>query len=131
MALEAADVTDFKGLPPPRNPSRDDWSAMYVAKAEEIGLSVYSPTLDVRTPATRGEMVQTILEALKIHGDQGSRSLQRRPAHSPYAQAIATAAAYGLIQGDGGRNTFRPDDPINRAEAAKISSSLAKELLKK
>jgi hypothetical protein len=42
------------------------------------------------------------------------------PANHPYALSIGKATALGLISGDAGRDTYRPDEPINRAEAAQI-----------
>jgi S-layer homology domain len=48
---------------------------------------------------------------------------------------VAAAQFYGLIQGDASQvgkplNTFRPNDPINRAEVAKIIA-LSRKLLGK
>jgi hypothetical protein len=51
--------------------------------------------------------------------------LTQSPTH-PFAKAIATAAFYGFI--DSGTQ-FRPDDPINRAEAARLIA-LAREVLR-
>ncbi|MDO8469227.1 MAG: S-layer homology domain-containing protein, partial [Candidatus Peribacter sp.] len=137
MAMQASDQAfDLRGLPPPRNESANgSWSAAYVAKAESLQLSVFAPSLDVNKPATRGAVIQTLLEVLGIPtGIKIASTFSDVPSSHPYAQAITTAAAYGLIQGDtdaSGQslNRFRPDEPINRAEVAKIIS-LAKELLK-
>ena len=51
----------------------------------------------------------------------------------PHSNAIATATFYGLVTGDMDRDgnptgAFRPDDPINRAEVAKIIA-LVKEVI--
>jgi len=53
------------------------------------------------------------------------RGFSDLPPDHPHAKAIATAYVYGLVQGnpDG---TFRPDDPINRAEVAKLVALLLK-----
>jgi len=125
MALEASDA-DLQGVPPPRNTSaQSTWASAYVAKAEAMQLSVFSPDLDVTEPATRGAVIQTILEALDIPLAQQPPAFSDVPANHPNAFAIATAAFYGLISGDkdasgNALHTFRPDEPINRAEAAKI-----------
>ncbi len=125
MALEAANV-DLKGAPPSRNLSvRDSWAAPYVATAEALQLSVFRPDLDVNQPATRGAVIQTILEVLKIPVAKQQPSFTDVPQDHPFAHAIATAAFYGFVEGDKGPdgnplNRFRPDDPINRAEVAKI-----------
>ncbi|MFA6523153.1 MAG: FG-GAP-like repeat-containing protein [Candidatus Peribacteraceae bacterium] len=134
MALEAAGA-DLKGVPPPRNRSaQDTWASAYVAKAEALQLSVFQPDVDVAQPATRGAVIQTLLEVLgiptsiKITSPFTDVSSDHR-----YAQAIATAAAYGIIEGDKDADgnllhTFRPDDQIIRAEVAKIIA-LAKEVM--
>ncbi|MFA7681779.1 MAG: S-layer homology domain-containing protein, partial [Candidatus Peribacteraceae bacterium] len=125
MALESAGY-DVAGLPPPRNISaRGSWANAYVAKAEELGLTVFSLERDVHTAATRGEVIQTILEVLKLPIAKQSAQFSDVPRSHPYANVIATAAFFGFITGDTDSegnelNTFRPDDPINRAEVAKI-----------
>jgi|GEM_PF-1706353 len=135
MALEATDVK-IDGLPPPRNISaKGTWASAYVAKAETLALAVFNPDLDVNQSATRGAVIQTILEVMGIPTDIKIPSpFTDVPSTNIYAKAITTAAAYGLVQGDNDAsgnplNRFRPDDPINRAEVAKIIA-LAKELLK-
>lgn len=39
---------------------------------------------------------------------------------SPYKEGIEILHSSGVVQGDEGKNTFRPDDGINRAEITKI-----------
>jgi hypothetical protein len=53
------------GLPKNRF-ARGDWSEPYIQLAEEVGTSVYTQTLDIRRPATRGAVIQTIVEVLQI-----------------------------------------------------------------
>lgn len=99
-----------------------------------MSLSVFDPKLNVHSPATRGAVIQTILEVMGIPtGIKIAAPFSDVPSNHPYAQAIATAAAYGLIGGDTDVNgndlgTFRPDDPITRAEVAKIIA-LVKEVM--
>jgi hypothetical protein len=86
---------------------------------------VFSLERDVHTAATRGEVIQTILEVLKLPIAKQSAQFSDVPRSHPYANVIATAAFFGFITGDTDSegnelNTFRPDDPINRAEVAKI-----------
>jgi len=135
MALEAAGE-EAAGLAPPRNASaRGTWAGPYVAVAEKLNLLVFTPGLDVHAPATRGEVLQVILEAMGIPtGIKVAAPFSDVPADHPYAQAIATAAAYGLVSGDTDAwgvelNTYRPYDPINRAEASKIIA-LVKEVMR-
>jgi hypothetical protein len=96
-----------------------------------MGLTIADPARNVHLPATRAEVIRTILEVLDIpigasavtpggvpyYGDV--------PQNHPHANAIAAATFYGLTAGDTAPDgtplgTFRPDDPMNRAEAAKI-----------
>lgn len=134
MAMKAAD-TDLSGIAPPRNASaRGTWAAAYVAKAEEMGLGVVTPDGNVHEPATRAEVVQTILEVLELPIASQEPRFSDVSLHHPYAHAIATAEFYGLITGDTDAEsnplgTFRPDDPINRAEVAKIIA-LVKEIMR-
>ena len=121
----------LEDLPPPRNRSaQGTWASSYVAQAEAKNLSVFDPSTDVNASATRGEIVQMILELSGIPvAPNATPAFSDVPANHPYASAIATAAFYGLVTGDDASNTFRPDDPINRAEVAKIAA-LVKELMK-
>ncbi len=133
MALEAAGKKGEGGVP--RNTSaQGDWSAPYVKQAEDLQLKVFAPTVDVKTAATRAEVIQTVLEVMKIPtAAKTLSSFSDVPKDHPYAPAIAVAAFYGLISGDTDAegkalNRFRPDEPINRAEVAKIIA-LVKEVM--
>ncbi|MFH1444094.1 MAG: S-layer homology domain-containing protein [Candidatus Peregrinibacteria bacterium] len=136
MAMQAsAQAFDLRGLPPPRNDTaKGTWASAYVSKAEALNLIVFAPNLDVQKPATRGAVIQTILEVLGFPIPKTLASFDDVPSSHPYSQAIGLAAYSGLVTGDTTAdgtllNRFRPDDPINRAEVAKIIA-LAKELLK-
>jgi hypothetical protein len=99
-----------------------------------MSLSVFSPSLNVQSPATRGAVIQTILEVMGIPIANQNPTFTDVPADHPYARAIATATFYGLISGDtdeqgNALNTFRPGDSITRAEVAKIIA-LMKEVQK-
>lgn len=126
MALEAAkkDVSTVTGVPQNRT-ARRQWSESYIKLAEDIELSVYTASLDVNVPASRGAVIQTIVEALNLPLEEGTGGYKDIRASHPHAQAIATATALGIISGDTDRQgnpkgTVRPNDPINRAEVAKI-----------
>ncbi|MDB5307242.1 MAG: hypothetical protein JWO38_1444 [Gemmataceae bacterium] len=126
MALVAAGRPLSSGLP--QNPSaRDDWSAPYVTTAEDLRFSVYAPSLDVHKPATRGQVIQTILEVFGDPIAAGENPFTDLSASSPFAPALQTAYQLGIISGDtdaqgNPTGTVRPNDPVNRAEAAKIVS---------
>ncbi len=133
MALEAMNVT-LAGKPPRSVSAIGSWASAYVGEAEEMGIDVFTPDLDVHAPATRGEVVQILLEAMKLPIGKSAATFIDVPTDHPYSRAIATAAFYGLVEGDTNadgtpKNTFRPDATINRAETAKIVAVL-QELLK-
>lgn len=130
MVMLASGIA-LEDLPPPRNRSaQGTWASAYVAVAEEKNLSVFTPATDVNAPATRGEIVQMILELSGIPvAANAAPGFTDVPSNHPYGSAIATAAFYGLVSGDDAGGTFRPDDPINRAEVSKIAA-LVKELMK-
>ncbi|MEK7562967.1 MAG: S-layer homology domain-containing protein, partial [Patescibacteria group bacterium] len=90
--------------------------------------------LDVNTPATRGAVIQTILEVMGFVIGKTTSTFSDVPANHHYGPAIALGAFHGFVQGDTSPdgallNRFRPDDSINRAEVSKIIA-LTKELMK-
>jgi len=137
MALESSG-SDVSDLPPPRNVSaQGTWASAYIARGEELQLDVLTSDLDIHAPATRGEVIHTILEVLQIPLISNVELVKELytdlPTSHPYAKAIVTATLHGLIEGDTDVNgitlsTVRPGDNINRAEVAKIIA-LAKELM--
>jgi hypothetical protein len=136
MALEAAGKESKTPLPPPRNTSAQGmWASVYVALAEHEKLSVFTPSLNVQQPATRGAVIQTVLEAFGIPATtKNLANFSDLPPNHPHAQAISVALFYGLIDGDSAADgtpagTVRPDALVNRAEVAKIIA-LAIKLLK-
>jgi DNA-binding beta-propeller fold protein YncE len=120
MALLASGKTIGEGSP--QNTSAlNDWSAPYVKEAETLQFSVYLPSLDIHRPATRGEVIQTILEAFGVTIAGGQNPFRDLPSDSSFTPAIETAAKLGIISGDTDAQgnpigTVRPDAPINRAE---------------
>jgi len=101
--------------------SGNDWAIPYVAAAKAANLSVFQSTVDPKKSASRGAVIQTILEAFETPMTAKDTSMYSDvPADAPYAAAIATATKLGIVSGDEGRTTFRPNTPINRAEVAKM-----------
>jgi hypothetical protein len=135
MVLEAADVS-ARGVDraPDNRSARASWAAPYVRIAEDRHFVVFADNPDVDAPATRGEVIQMLLEALKIPiAIKLDPPFTDVPATHKYAKAITVAAAYGLVEGDKKPDgtptgTFRPDSPMNRAEVAKIIA-LAREVM--
>lgn len=125
MALEAAGKNQLKAAAPRNTSAQGSWAASYVGIAESLALSTFTPSTDVNAPAARGEVIQLIMEAMGITIGQTPASYSDVPKNHPYTHAIAAATFFGLIVGDTKTdgtplNTFRPDEPINRAEASKL-----------
>ena len=124
MALLASGKTVGNGIPH-NTSAKNDWSAPYVQEAEALHLSVYISSLDIHQAATRGQVIQTVLEAFGVTSATGENPFLDLPSISTFAPAIETAYRLGIVSGDTDAQgnlvgTVRPDDGINRAEAAKI-----------
>lgn len=112
----------------PRNVrANSQWYEDYIASAEEHGWPAFADiTQDLTRPATRGEVLMTLLQAMDIplRWQKGSIFLDVTM-RTPYAAAIETAHVEGFVSGrkdEAGNDTgiFGPTDPINRAELSKI-----------
>lgn len=117
-------------LPPANISASGAWSASYVACAEKREWAVFSDaTADLRRPATREEVVMTMLQAFKKEFDVEPASITFTDVEKTglYAPAIAKASADGVISGytDGEGNLtglFGPKNNVTRAEFSKIVS---------
>ncbi len=128
VLTQAADISEESCPTEPLNRSATGhWSASYVSCAEKEAWSLFTDaSMNVERPATRAEVVGTLLQALRI-----------KPASSfvtpftdvrtttAYADAIAQAHKDKIINGykDAQGNLlhrFGPFDPVTRAEFAKI-----------
>lgn len=126
--VSGIDETAFRG--PAMNVSaHGSWFSQYIASAEVQAWTIYGDRMTVLSrPATRGEVLVTLLQALDVPltWQKGDLFQDVRP-NTSHAAAIETAARAGLVEGKkdaGGTPTpiFSPFDPINRAEMAKILS---------
>lgn len=116
----------------PRNPrARRTWFSPFFASAENRGWLAYiAPELNPLKTATRGEVVVTLLHALDIPLQWPKGELFSDVAIlTPFAAAIETAVQENIVSGyanvDGKPiGTFGPEDPVNRAEMAKIISTV-------
>lgn len=134
MALEAAGKKSGSEQPPRNLSAKGSWASPYVGLAEKMQLTVFGVTTDINAPATRGEVVQTILEAMGITVGNTPAGYTDVPKNYPYTNAIAAATFFGVVEGDTDadgktKGTFRPESPINRAEVSKMIA-LAATLLK-
>jgi hypothetical protein len=137
MALQASKNTPSLSAIPQNNSARGTWAAPYIALGEDLALSVFTDGRNVHQPATRGEVIHTMLQVMGVPTQANIELIKSLytdlSADHPYVQAISTATIFGIITGDTDINgeslkTVRPDDTINRAEIAKMIA-LLKELL--
>lgn len=121
IGLEASGKGEADGTPNLVG-ALNHWARGYVKKAEELGLDLVSGNVDLNRPATRAEVIRMMLEALGIKPPAvTSVDFSDVPVTHVHAAFIQYAKELGIVSGDAGKTTFRPDAPINRAEAAKIA----------
>lgn len=111
------------------------WEDQYIAAAHMLGLTVFDqPSLNIHAVATREEVIQTVLEAIRfpVSTDptlvvfyQNQGMLKDVSFADPYAPAIGIAVSLGIANGDmdanGRVNAYlRPAQPITRAEVAQM-----------
>ncbi|MDA0376187.1 MAG: S-layer homology domain-containing protein [bacterium] len=116
--LSGLDETKIR-VPVINTKAKNTWFEQYFASAEQLWWEVWRDRrINPARPAKRDEVIATILRALNVRRvwAEGKTFSDVKPTDK-YASAIETAAADGLI--DIGEK-FRSDDPINRAEMAKI-----------
>ncbi|MCF7917482.1 S-layer homology domain-containing protein [Candidatus Gracilibacteria bacterium] len=111
--------------------AENHWAKNIIAKAEEMGFSLWSDFPNPDKKAGREEVLRFIFEVFheEIPTNYTKSSFSDVSDTSPSLNLIQKARNIGLISGypDG---TFRPKDPIRRAEAAKIVKT-AFDILKK
>lgn len=106
---------------------KGSWSEAYIRCAEQRGWAVYADgSVDALRLARRAEVVATLLQALGVKIEQRTGGIFTDVDSSvEFAAAVEMAAKAGVIAGDSdaqgnATGTFRPIDPVNRAEVAKI-----------
>ena len=130
MAHKVAGIDETKVRGDAKNlRARGTWFERYFVSAERKDWLIFSDTrLDPGRNATRAEVIATLLQALDVSRKwpKGKMFTDVKPA-TKYAASIETAASDGLVSGysdESGRATgeFGPNNPVNRAEMAKIVS---------
>jgi hypothetical protein len=114
------DLASLQGQQPQNASAIGQWSQIYVLAMERLGVGLFSSQLQVGNFASRAEAVASIVSAFGVPAGTRPVNFSDVPNTHPYYQAIIDAANYGIVSGnpDG---TFRPDQPLNRAEMAKMS----------
>lgn len=132
IALGAAGVNPASCSGMLAHPGADDhWARQYVICAAERDMGLSSST-DLNSSASRAEVLHYVLKAFGTDIPDGNPPFGDSTSHK-YKNDIAYAYALEIVSGDKNadgseKGTFRPNDPVNRAEVAKIVK-LAIELL--
>ncbi len=126
MAAESARTDVSACSAPQRAEAVGHWAAQYVGCAEERGVRIFAAgyPVSLNRPATRAEVVSVVDD---LFGDDVPPLLASYSdtAGHRFESDIAYASLLNIVSGDtdaadNPTGTFRPDDPVNRAEAAKI-----------
>lgn len=124
MALKAAKVDETKCTGSPANQrAKEHWARAYVVCGEGMDLRILKDLPDLDRPAKRGEVVGLLFDAFGENFPPGIANFKDTANH-PYEADISYATLLGIVSGDMKdgvpTGTFRPDDGVNRAEAAKL-----------
>jgi hypothetical protein len=103
--------------------AQNHWAKQYVVCAMERDFGLTSAT-DLNAPASRAEVLHYVLKAFGVDAPNGTPPFKDSASHR-YKDDIAYAYALEIVSGDKNadgtsKNTFRPNDSVNRAEVAKI-----------
>lgn len=110
---------------------KTDWSCSYFSFAEDHEVALMNEiNLDPNRHVTRAEAVDTLMTLAFVdyqlpgvlHTDGGFTDVSE---YHRYYDSLNLAANMGVIAGDANTGNFRPDQPINRAEVAKIAVEIA------
>jgi hypothetical protein len=137
MSIEAANIDESEcDKPTYHSQAPGHWAEAYVGCAEQLKVRVFAPNYvaALDRPAQRAEVLTIVHD---IFGDQvPSLYAQYNDTENHRFEAdIAYASLLSVVSGDTNSagqstNTFRPNDPINRAEAAKVLYQKLKEQAK-
>lgn len=131
IALEAAEVEEEECREPRLAQARDHWASAYVGCAEELLMNVLqSEGVDLNATVTRAEAISIISDAFEDPLPPIAVDFTDTVGH-PLEAYVANASALGIVSGDRGKDglptgTFRPNDHVSRAEAAKMVFSRLK-----
>ena len=130
IAVESAGIDAENCSSEPKNLSASgSWSVAYISCAESLRWTIYSEAIvDVKRPATRTEVVTTVLQAFQREFEPATGDVFEDVSSTmALREAVETAALDGLVSGytdENGNPTgfFGPQENVNRAETAKIVS---------
>ncbi len=122
LAFLVADVPwDYSDVAPLNTKAEDHWASDIILESEQLGLTLWEDHPNPDKNASRGEVIRLIMELFeevtpRTYPESSFSDVDQDHEDFRY---IEYAKREGLISGypDG---TFRPDDPILRAEIAKV-----------
>lgn len=121
----------FADVAPKNGSGANQWFSPFLASAESRAWIIYADgTIDPLRPATRAEVVVTLLQAFDVPLKWQKGSVFRDvPVSHRYAAAIETAAGDSVIGGRTGESgkslgIFDPEASITRAEISKIITTM-------
>ena len=118
----------YEGETPPANSKSELWYSDYVAYAKTKGIIGSSDFSNYNNKAKRNEMAYIFSKALPSSEYSAINSVTVLPdvtASTRYGSSIFTLYNAGVLKGNDDYGTFRPNDYINRAEAAAIINRVA------
>lgn len=125
MAMKAAKADEKECPATVKHPKAGaHWAKVYVACGEARGLRLLKGNPDLNRGATRAEVLTVLFDSFEDSVPQESATFSDARGH-PAEADIAFAAKLGIVSGDKDKDgnpkgTFRPNDKVNRAEAAKM-----------
>lgn len=128
MMLATGSAADDCSEDAPANATASgSWSSTYIACAERLSWTVFSDgTVDVRRNATRAEVIMTMMQAFGVAmPERTGDAFTDVTLSTQFGAAIEKAKQDGIVSGyadaDGSATgEFGPQDPVTRAEFAKI-----------
>ncbi|PIR53184.1 hypothetical protein COU76_02405 [Candidatus Peregrinibacteria bacterium CG10_big_fil_rev_8_21_14_0_10_49_10] len=109
------------------NSGVNHWSSSYVSVANAEHFQVFDGRYRLDVPATRAQVAALFTSAFGVNTSNVSidKSYDDVTVNSKYATSIMALTRDGVVSGDTNTSgtitgSFRPDDPINRAEVAKM-----------
>lgn len=125
MAMRAAKVDEKECPASVKHPKAGaHWAKVFVACGEARGLRFLKGNPDLNRGATRAEVLSALFDSFQDVAPSASSDFTDAHGHA-YEADIAYAAKLGIVSGDkdedgNPKGTFRPNDKVNRAEAAKM-----------
>ena len=100
------------------------WAKVYIACGEAWGVRLLKGNPDLNRGASRAEVLTILFDFFKDAVPQEPSDFSDAKGHA-FEADIAYAAKLGIVSGDkdedgNPKGTFRPNDKVNRAEAAKM-----------